>query len=72
MHQTGLRQLSLNALSFDDALRGLIQSEDPWLTATAATLAGQLGRQHFLEALESIREHPYPLVKEAAEHALAK
>jgi AAA family ATP:ADP antiporter len=57
-------------LTFDEALSRLVRHRDAWIAATAVTVVAQLDASPIRAELESIREHPSPLVREAVEGAL--
>jgi AAA family ATP:ADP antiporter len=64
-----VRRADLAAVPFEEALRRLSASKDYWIAACAVTVAGELGLAALKAQIESLREHPGSIVREAARRA---
>jgi hypothetical protein len=56
--------------TFEEALRRLSASHDYWIAACAVTVAGELQVAGMVRQLESLRDHPGSIVREAVLRAL--
>jgi len=65
----GIRGADLATVSFEEALRLLSASRDYWIAACAVTVIGDLGLAALMPQIESLREHPGAIVREAAARA---
>jgi AAA family ATP:ADP antiporter len=63
------RMLGSKVESKDDALRVLMQTEDPWLKSCAAHLIGILGLKNFQKEVDEWASDPDPLLREKAQRA---
>jgi AAA family ATP:ADP antiporter len=64
------RGAALGNGTFEEALRRLSASHDYWIAACAVTVAGELQVAGLIRELESLRDHPGSIVREAAVRAL--
>jgi HEAT repeat protein len=62
----GIRGADLATVSFEEALRLLSASRDYWIAACAVTVVGELRLAALMPQIESLREHPGAIVREAA------
>jgi hypothetical protein len=63
------RILGSRVESKDDALRVLMQTEDPWMKSCAAHLIGMLGLTHYQKELDEWVSDPDPLLQDKARRA---
>jgi hypothetical protein len=59
----------LATVSFEEALKRLSASGDYWIAACAVTVVGELRLTSLLPQIESLRDHPGAIVREAAVRA---
>lgn len=59
----------LATVSFEEALKRLSASGDYWIAACAVTVVGELGLIALMPQIESLRDHPGAIVREAAVRA---
>ncbi len=62
----GIRGADLATVSFEEALRLLSASRDYWIAACAVTVVGELRLAALMPQIESLRDHPGAIVREAA------
>jgi hypothetical protein len=60
------RGTDLATVPFEEALKRLSASGDFWIAACAVTVVGDLGLTALMPQIESLREHPGAIVREAA------
>jgi len=60
------RGANLATVPFEEALKRLLASGDFWIAACAVTVAGELRLTTLMPQIESLREHPGAIVREAA------
>jgi AAA family ATP:ADP antiporter len=60
------RGTDLATVPFEEALKRLSASGDFWIAACAVTVVGDLGLTTLMPQIESLREHPGAIVREAA------
>ncbi len=60
------RGANLATVPFEEALKRLSASGDFWIAACAVTVAGELRLTTLMPQIESLREHPGAIVREAA------
>jgi AAA family ATP:ADP antiporter len=65
------RGTEIQRVPFAEALRRLSASHDYWIAACAVTVAGDLNLSALMPQIESLREHPGAIVREAAGRALS-
>ena len=66
------RMLSARPPSAAEAVRMLLQSDDPWLKSCGAYAVGALGLNALLPELDALQTASDPLLRETAKQARAK
>jgi len=61
-----IRGADLATVPFEEALKRLSASGDFWIAACAVTVVGELGLDALMPQIESLRDHPGAIVREAA------
>ncbi len=67
-----MRRWELAIVPLEEALSRLTASEDYWIAACAVTVAGELRLKSLQPRIESLRDHPGAIVREAAARAFSE
>jgi ATP/ADP translocase/HEAT repeat protein len=72
VHELGKSVFGITGRSLHQVLINLLEGDDAWLSACAATMVGAQGITPAREAVERLGSHPDPIAREAAVSALER